>query len=159
MFDLSTGIKTHSSPATSGLHETKTLHPAKLNPHDNLTSPHPSSPPFLPLSLPGAAHALNSPPKLRRNPLPALNLLNNTRRPIRTRLREPTQVRRIKPQTNNRVAPPLLTLAHDPAQRVVAAVIQHRREPPQLSARKGLDGHAQARGDVARAHREAVDCA
>ncbi|KXH49374.1 hypothetical protein CSIM01_11919 [Colletotrichum simmondsii] len=136
-------------------------HPAKRNPHDNLTSSVLSPFPFPShsISFYSATHTLSTLPKLRRNPFSSLNLLNNTRSPIRTRLREPAQIRRIKPQTNDRVAPPLLTLAHHPPQRIITTIIQHRREPPQLPARKRLDHHAQARGDVARAHREAVDCA
>ena len=86
-----------------------------------------------------------------------LNLLNHAGRPVGARLREPAQVGRVEAQADDGVAAPALGLADAPVERVVAARVQHRREPRQLPARQRLDDHAQPRGDVARAHRQPVD--
>lgn len=88
-----------------------------------------------------------------------INLDNPARCPIRRRLGEAPHVSRIESQTDDGVATPPLALVDDSADGVVAARIQHGREPLQLAAGHALEDHAQAGADVARPHRNAVDCA
>lgn len=95
--------------------------------------------------------------QLRRHRRLLLNLLNHTSRPIGTRLRKATQIRRVKSQADNRIASAVLGFGNASTQGVIPAAIQHRREPAQLAASHGLYDHAQPSGNVARANGQAVD--
>lgn len=85
------------------------------------------------------------------------NLLNSNRRPIRTHLRKPTQLRGIKPQRDNGIRTPPHRLAHQALLRRIARAVHQIREKLDLAADDGAQDGADVGAPVAALDGEAVD--
>lgn len=88
---------------------------------------------------------------------PLLNLLHDTRSPIRTDLCPRNQSTHIKSQRYDGIASPLHALAHQPLGSIVPRGIHHVRKDPDLPTHGGSHEAAQVRAPVARSHGQSVD--